>query len=283
MDSDSIYEIIQDLPNESDLITLLKDSRIKKEDTLSASDSGKKSHPTCLVVEAYGQTIGLLLAEEVDAEPYVEQYDVESFMDVSRHRLTGVPTLLKSFILNPLFLPHSKSILGEAMSLLHTTTLFYPMQNSTRHDLAARQLVLKDFVPVQRRRRIQYPNDLNDGTPVHKSLPYGLRFFCVSLLHEPRLTYNVKIVIVGASDAGLGFAQRLVYTPHLHFTNVTLISADGLPTMEEGNYFSDSLCFDSTELKQIGLANYVNVIPGRVVGIHRESKQVIMSDNTAIP
>jgi hypothetical protein len=88
---------------------------------------------------------------------------------------------------------------------------------------------MKDFVPVQRRRRIDYPNGLNDGKVPHAPLPYALRMFATNLLHEPRLTYNVKIVIVGASDTGLAVAERLLYTPHVNFTNITIVSLAGLP------------------------------------------------------
>lgn len=151
-----------------------------------------------------------------------------------------------------------------------------------------RQLVLKDFVPVKRRRRTDYPGGLNDGVTPHATLPYALRLFTTNLLHEPRLTYNVKIVIVGASDTGMAVAERLIYTPHLNFTNITVVSLDGLPQLDVHNaaatsMFADAMCYDADELKQIGLENYVNDIPGRVTMIDRDLKHLILSDDSVIP
>ena len=164
-DSAKIFEIIQDLPNESDLILQLKKCHITPTEqppsnTMTSVDM--KNAPPCMVASTFGQIVGVLLMDRCDTDPFVEQYDVENFVSVEMHNFQDAPTLLRSFILNPLFVPHSKSIVGEACRLLGSTAVFYPMEASTRHDIATRHLILKDFVPVQRRRRIDYPNGLND-------------------------------------------------------------------------------------------------------------------------
>lgn len=40
---------------------------------------------------------------------------------------------------------------------------------------------------------------------------------------------NTRIVIVGASSTGLAALHRLLSVPYVHFTNLVLISTDGLP------------------------------------------------------
>ena len=275
-DAEPVYDMIQDLPNESELVTLLKKCKVGEK-------ASKSKRPVCLVVEAYEQLIGFVVVDYFNAEPYIEQFDVEDFVDVSKHDLVNKPCLFRNMVLNPLFVPHAREVLSNVFRLLKTTCLFYPMDQDTRHDVATRQLVTKEFVPVRRRRQVQYPDNLRDGTPMHPPLPHALRFFSVNLMHEPRLVRNAQIVIVGSSDTGLAFAQELVYTAHLEFTNITLVSTDGLATYEEGEFLASSLCFDAMELKQSGLENYINVVPGTVTAIHRNLKQVELRNGQFVP
>lgn len=126
-DAAKIYEIIQDLPNESDLITSLKKSRLGSKNSDASSVGAAEKHPACMVAEAYDQIVGVIIADHCDADPFVEQYDVENFITREMHKLDGsVHTRLRSFVLNPLFVPQSKAILGEVCRLLGSTVLFYP-------------------------------------------------------------------------------------------------------------------------------------------------------------
>jgi hypothetical protein len=126
-DANHIYSIVQDLPFESEIVSALLKCRVEKDNNTPDADSDLKQRPACIVAEAYGQMVGVLIMEHADATDYVQQFDLENFIMKDLHKLDGsVHTKLHSFVLNPLFVPYSKSILGEACRLLGTSALFYP-------------------------------------------------------------------------------------------------------------------------------------------------------------
>ena len=55
-----------------------------------------------------------------------------------------------------------------------------------------------------------------------------LHFTSVRLLSETKTRVHSRIVVVGASTAGLAFLYTLLSIPHLHFSNLLLVSRDGI-------------------------------------------------------
>ncbi|KAG5457204.1 MAG: hypothetical protein BJ554DRAFT_2845, partial [Olpidium bornovanus] len=60
---------------------------------------------------------------------------------------------------------------------------------------------------------IRYPQDLNDGKPEPPSRLYPITLFTKSLICDPKVTVNARIVVIGGSDAGLSILEHLVYKP----------------------------------------------------------------------
>lgn len=48
-------------------------------------------------------------------------------------------------------------------------------------------------------------------------------------------------MVVGASDAALSFLESLVFSPHLRFHNITLVSPKGLPGSLEYDLLRDRM------------------------------------------
>lgn len=58
---------------------------------------------------------------------------------------------------------------------------------------------------------------------------FALCFTTKRLLSEPKIIKNSRIVVVGASDAGISFIEALLSISYLNFTNIVLIAPGGLP------------------------------------------------------
>jgi NADH dehydrogenase FAD-containing subunit len=102
-----------------------------------------------------------------------------------------------------------------------------------------------------------------------------------SLIFQHRTTVNTRIVVVGASDTGLSFLESLVYTPHLHFTGLTLITDDDFPSTDRYKDFVSNRTYSPIASKQVSLQNYIQILRGSAVKIERD-KKVVKTSNEQI-
>ena len=103
---------------------------------------------------------------------------------------------------------------------------------------------------------------------------------------------NCRVVVVGASDAGLGVLQSLVLLPYLHFTRLTLLAVGGLPELD-ANVKPDSLrgvnstggpCgLTKRTMEQLDFQTSVRVVDSRAVAIDRVAKAIMLDDDTVVP
>ncbi|KAI3380497.1 hypothetical protein SNEBB_011095 [Seison nebaliae] len=106
------------------------------------------------------------------------------------------------------------------------------------------------------------------------------------LLLERKLVINIRIVCVGASDTILTLIRKLVFTAHLRFNNLILISRNGIEISTDSivhkilgsrRYLTDRM------MERMSLASAINVIEGIVTIIDRKRKQVIVNDKSIVP
>ncbi len=117
--------------------------------------------------------------------------------------------------------------------------------------------------------------------------PFALCFTTKRLLSEAKIVKNARVVIVGASDTGISFAEALLSITYLQFTNITLIAPGGLPhhnlPKKNSNLKVQSTNYTSEELKKLMLESRITVLNSRMVDIDRSDKNIILNDGRVVP
>uniref|UniRef100_A0A674BYQ7 Cilia and flagella associated protein 61 n=1 Tax=Salmo trutta TaxID=8032 RepID=A0A674BYQ7_SALTR len=241
------------------------------------------------VAQVQNQLVGIVIIRNEEDIDYIRaNYNIENFIYFSHHRYEEHGQLCH-FALNPIFQHYAKHFLKEVLRLAHKSCLYYPIypsyhnqKNSCAHYLTS---VLNCMVPVRPRRQIVYPlEELGINAPSKQitkdQVPYALNHINRKLTMEPKVTINARIVVVGASDTGLAFLEVLAFCPHLRFNNMTLISTHGFPgyyTNEKMRFLSTSHGSSDRDHAQMSLRSWINVVTGKMVGIDRAAKHVLMS------
>ncbi|XP_063774239.1 cilia- and flagella-associated protein 61 isoform X2 [Pseudophryne corroboree] len=252
------------------------------------------------VAEVAGQIVGVtVLRNEEDIEYIRSHYNIEDFIYFNHHQ-RNEHGHLHHYAMNPIFKHYSRHFLKEVLRLSHKSSLYYPIyppyddsqfKNPCAHSLTS---ALHYMVPVRPRRQIVYPLEkLGINAPSKQvskdQSAYALYHINRKLTLEPKITINARIVVVGASDVGISFLETLVFCPHLKFNNITLISTNGLPgnntpvSCMEQAFLASSHCYNDKDYALMSLRSWVNVVVGKMTGIDRAAKFVIVSDDRRVP
>ncbi|EZA59327.1 hypothetical protein X777_15972 [Ooceraea biroi] len=170
-----------------------------------------------------------LLQPDLDAEKQVDfirsYYHVEDHVSMQSIRQDEYGRLLH-FVLMPIFSAYHRFFFREIARLSELTVIFYRLHHedesiSTRvHSLVS---CLSDMIPVNPRRQANYKfpitleNIDNSGTNTEGKKDYDdsdkdrFSLFVISprLAMMPRTIIDMRIVVVGASDCGVAFAEYL--------------------------------------------------------------------------
>ena len=109
----------------------------------------------------------------------------------------------------------------------------------------------------------------------------SLHVITMPLILQARIVVDDPIIVVGASDTGLAFLETLIFTKHIHFANLILISSNDFADPELLPFQSSNL-YPSLRLKQLGFHGHVNFIKDTVIGIDRQEKQVKLISNRSM-
>nr|XP_009671407.1 PREDICTED: uncharacterized protein C20orf26 homolog [Struthio camelus australis] len=251
------------------------------------------------IAEVLDQIVGIsVIKDEMDIEYIHSHYNIEDFTHFYHHQREEHGHLYH-FVLNPIFHHYTKHFLKEMLRLAHKSSLYYPIypqyvegkfQNPCAHSLTS---ALHYMVPVRPRRQIVYPlEELGINAPSEQvskdQLSYALNYINRKLTLESKVSINTRIVVVGASNVGISFLETLIFCPHLKFNNLTLISIHGLPGKnppgsKHGRFLINSHCFNDQDYAQMSLCSWVNVVVGKMTGINRAAKHVVVSKGKKVP
>ncbi|ERE71885.1 Acyl-CoA N-acyltransferase containing protein [Cricetulus griseus] len=292
---------ILDITGVENLVGTLLLSRKIMDDLIQFNEACRDPDGTALqvfVAEVANQIVGIaVIRQEMDIEYIRSHYNIEDFIYFSHHQQEEHGRL-HHFALNPIFRHYTKFFLKEILRLGFKSCLYYPvypqsregkLQNSYAHSLTS---ALHYLVPVRPRRQIVYPLEkLGINAPSKEvskdQASYALYHTNRKLTLEPKVTVNARIVVVGASSVGISFLETLVFCSHLKFNNLTLISTHGLPGKklwgsEQRRFLASDHCFNDKDYALMSLCSWVNVVVGRMTGIDRAAKHVVVSYNETV-
>ncbi|XP_049724742.1 cilia- and flagella-associated protein 61 isoform X1 [Elephas maximus indicus] len=287
---------VSDTPGVENLISTLMLSKSILDDLNQYNTACRDPEGTpmqAFVAEVAEQIVGIaVIRNEMDIEYIRSHYNIEDFIYFGHHQREEHGHLYH-FALNPIFRHYTKFFLKEILRLGFKSCLYYPVYSHCRtgklqspyaHSLTS---ALHYLVPVRPRRQIVYPLEKLGINAPSKEVSKDLLNFALNhtnrkLMLEPKITVNAKIVVVGASTVGISFLETLVFCPHLKFNNLTLISTHGLPgknllATEQRRFLASNHCFSDKDYALMSLCSWVNVVVGRMTGIDRAAKHVVLS------
>nr|XP_046473133.1 cilia- and flagella-associated protein 61-like isoform X1 [Neodiprion pinetum] len=199
----------------------------------------------------------------------------------------------------PIFANLHRYFFLELMRLSDKRALYYRLYHSDASALTRSEPLvtfLGEMIPVTPRRRLKYCLDnYPDAQPADYVLQESVENFALYMM-VPRiasiqkLDVNVRVIVVGASDCGLSVLETLAFGPNastISFTNLTLISRDGIPfenrpdDMEKNELpFKGRYSRDYRHL--IGTRAWINVVHGTLTAINRKDKFVKISSMGAL-
>ncbi|GLE11018.1 hypothetical protein PINS_up023310 [Pythium insidiosum] len=264
-----------------------------------------------------GIAVGLVvLRRDHDETSQLRQHFALDALLLMTHHRAKDHAIAAHVVLNPVFYAATRLVLQSVTRLARKTCLFLlvPVPNNSDDDgddhrrapLSASG-VLPEFVLAPPRRSIAvsadevaaYPDDAARASTVARFDTFALFVLSRKLLGEPKTVLNHRVVIVGASDAGLTALQRLVAVPYLRFANLTLISPLGLdvaPSLEpdplcqtspsssiHASDFARRSLLSRAELEQFSLRTHVRVVASKVVQIDRVARAVLLLDGSCLP
>ncbi|XP_045500085.1 cilia- and flagella-associated protein 61-like [Colias croceus] len=273
-DIPSVTEVLEHSPRKHEILDLLHDSFVLR--ILSS-----------FVLLSQNQPIGLVILGALDENTIVRaQYDLPP----EPHKY-GTDAALLAGVMSPIMEPHARWYLRDLIRHTKYVTLFWACRLFAKGDASpARHLMslghfMKPVVPRQFFPNVKGNKDLElIFQPI--SAPFALWTLERALTSLPRVYVNNNIVVVGASRTGLAFIEQLFMGPtyqYLTFTNITLVSEHGLPTVPDCLKAAETCVprngrYTDRYIKSVPFYYYVDVISAVMTQIDRKKKCIHLKD-----
>ncbi|XP_065190031.1 cilia- and flagella-associated protein 61-like [Sycon ciliatum] len=248
-------------------------------------------------VQCCGEVIAVAVLRDVlDPDWLRAHYDIEQasafdWLHPDEHKY------LNHFIINPGFLPRQRFILGEILHVVSATCCYYEMyEGRNRPAQRAKPFTMTPALDLMAwarpRRQIVYPKNteiMPSEQILRKKPRFGLFQLNRKLLYAEREVINTRIVIVGASDAGLATLESLTNSPYVRFNNLVVIDPQGISGMnvprftDSDDFLPNTLSYPPSLVSQSGLNVWVNVIYAKMSSLNRNRREVILDNNCRVP
>ncbi|XP_075977371.1 cilia- and flagella-associated protein 61-like [Anticarsia gemmatalis] len=267
--------------DKNDLRTILENTpRMETLLELFNSSLGSKTL-TSFVLLSENQPFGFVVIGPLEDGTAVRtQYDLEP-----EPRRPGTDGAILAGVMSPALEPHTRWFMRELMRQSRFSTLFWICRLFARGDASPVRNLMSlagHMNPVHPRQSVPNISGNKDLDKIFRDLssPFALWMLERPLTSLPKVYVNNSIVVVGASRTGLAFLETLIMGPtsqYLTFSNVTLVSEHGLPTVADCLKAAD-ICvprygrFTDRYIKSVPFYYYVDVISAVMIGIDRKRK-----------
>ncbi|XP_077266677.1 cilia- and flagella-associated protein 61-like isoform X5 [Temnothorax americanus] len=245
---------------------------------------------TCFVFESNDTMLGLaILCAERQVNFVTSHYHVEDYVSVQSIPQDDYGRLLH-FVLMPIFSAYHRFFVREIARLSELTVIFYRLRHedqSTATWMYPLVSCLNDMIPVDPRRQAEYEfpiilenlDNCENNARGKRADDGRFSLFVTSprLATMPRARIDARIVVVGASDCGIAFAEYLAVRSsqrYTHVTNLTLISPHGIPFDNETSRAEVCLLpfrgrFHSGYRHCMAARTWINIVCGTMTAINR--------------
>ena len=291
-DYDKAKDFLQNLSDSKEMINNLYEVLVKKE-------ASKQCFLTTLGDDIIGEAI---ITKDVNLPYYKSHFHIQEYMLLQEHERTGHKRLIM-FVLNPIFEKSARFVLREIMRLSSSTCLYMELhENSVVPPIVSQLIYVKtrrfphflkmkwnhERSDLEEVKNFSKDQDGGDRDPVdEEESKFTLLMTTQRLLSEAKIVNNSRIVVVGSSDTGISFVERLLSLRYMQFTNITLLAPGGMIYLnvkdQSKNLKASSTSYTVEEIERLMLESRIKVINARMIDIDRQQKCVILHDESIIP
>lgn len=105
-------------------------------------------------------------------------------------------------------------------------------------------------------------------------------------LSDEKTKIHARVVVIGASTTGLAFIHSLLSIPYVHFTNILLVSTDGLPqhpNQQELSWGANTLDFLEREYMTLRVGKRIRLLEGTMIDFDKFDKYICTDGSNCEP
>lgn len=260
-DALEVMDLLEGLPDQEAMAAAFSD----------AAASATTGFSAAVVATCEGQVVGYAtLTCDVDVEPLRACFSLGDNVDLDQHAADGFAKL-DECVMNPIFAHKRRLVILEAMRLAKKTCVLYQLAPGADQPPPP-DVVTADFQLVAGRRSYS-------GLEAH----FALYAFTARISSAPRLVVNSRVVVVGGTEEALSVVERLLTSPGCVFNNVSLVAPGGLQVGGAASAYTRASLAKLALETGGGVNGGVTVVDAAMVGLDRDTRNVYLDDDTALP
>ncbi|XP_047534346.1 cilia- and flagella-associated protein 61-like [Vanessa atalanta] len=253
-----------------------------------------KSDLQCFVLLSGVTLIGVGILEKPEQIDFIRiKFNLDSHRIHKYHTSQGLDcglVTLKAVLVYPVFEPHYRFFARDMIRLSGSNAMMWLTAYRNKWVTHKANSLAASMVPLMpRSSKIVYistPELRRIRKLSNTVMAFSSWFISKKLTSVPKVNINARILIVGASRTAMAFLNTLLFSDscsYLFFTNVTLVSPNGLPYTRKTNPLSEMMFqkyYTNSDkyLKSVPYTYYVNVIQGTMVEIDKRKKHIHLSN-----